>query len=55
MSDCQYYKSRKATWNYHGGEDAHQWCSHPESIGLDCDTDECPRTIEDRENDEGEL
>ena len=51
---CQYYKSQKATWDYHGGEDAHEWCSHTESVdGLACDTDECPKVIEDLENDKG--
>jgi len=49
--DCQYYKSRKSDWGYTGGANATQWCSHPDTNGLACDTDKCPRAIEEIEND----
>ncbi len=43
MTDCQYYNSRKSDWGYTGGANATQWCSHPETNGLACDTDKCPQ------------
>ncbi len=49
--DCQYYKSRKSDWGYSGGTQATQWCSHPDTNGLACDTDKCPKAIEELEND----
>jgi len=32
--DCPYYNYRKSSWGWHGGEDATQWCSHPQAVGM---------------------